>query len=344
VPRRKASRPCRATPRVRPRATAFSSEGRREFDKKVHARCRADDRRVWQTPLQCGDDPAAPAPVDEAGAADMAVIVAISEELRHRQLLGATRAVRQPLRRERGLDQGRRQHHPAKPQPRRKALARGSSVDDKFRRQGLDSADRLAVVAELAAVVVFDDETLLSGRALSKRRSPSTGREVGPRRSALTCAGTGPAMNVLYDERTLHDGLVATVHDFTVRSAAVEHGIEAYGLRIEAEGSSLAYSGDSAPCEALLRIAENVDLFLCAAGTMTSSTIHPNPRQAGELATAAGARHLVLTHLAPGSDEAEALALAASAYAGPLSLAVEGAQFELGQAAPEVESDLSKGI
>jgi ribonuclease BN (tRNA processing enzyme) len=133
----------------------------------------------------------------------------------------------------------------------------------------------------------------------------------------------------LYDERTLHDGLVATVHDVTVRTAAVEHGIEAYGLRIEVEGRSLAYSGDSAPCEALLRIAKNVDLFLCAAGTMTSSTIHPNPRQAGELATAAGARHLVLTHLPPGSDGAKALALAASAYAGPLSLAVEGAQFEL---------------
>lgn len=139
----------------------------------------------------------------------------------------------------------------------------------------------------------------------------------------------GPGDDDLYHERALHDDLVASVGDFTVRSVAVEHGVEAYGLRVEAEGRSLAYSGDSAPCEALVRLAKNVDLFLCAAGTMTSSPIHPNPRQAGELATAAGARHLVLTHLAPGSDAAEALALAASAYAGPLSLAVEGSEFEL---------------
>jgi ribonuclease BN (tRNA processing enzyme) len=133
----------------------------------------------------------------------------------------------------------------------------------------------------------------------------------------------------LYVEHHLSDGLVIRAGDVSVRSGAVEHGIETYALRVEAGGASLAYSADSAPCEALVDLARGVDLFLCAAATMTSSPIHPNPRQAGEIATAAGAQRLLLTHLRPGADRERARAMARAAFAGEIELASEGAEYEI---------------
>jgi ribonuclease BN (tRNA processing enzyme) len=133
----------------------------------------------------------------------------------------------------------------------------------------------------------------------------------------------------VYEECELADALVVRIGEVTVRTAAVEHGIETYALRVEAAGVSLAYSGDSAPCDALVELSRGVDLFLCAAGTMTTSPIHANPRQAGEMAAAAGAKRLLLTHLRPGVDRAQAAAMARAAFAGEIEVASEGADYDL---------------
>jgi ribonuclease BN (tRNA processing enzyme) len=132
-----------------------------------------------------------------------------------------------------------------------------------------------------------------------------------------------------YAPGELSDGMSVEVGGMKIRSAAVEHGIETYALRVDAENSSLVYSGDSAPCQPLVALARDVDLFLCAAGTMTTSPIHPNPRQAGEMAAAAGARRLLLTHLRPGSDPEQARTMAREAFAGPIDVASEGAEYDL---------------
>jgi hypothetical protein len=47
-----------------------------------------------------------------------------------------------------------------------------------------------------------------------------------------------------------------------------------------------------------------------------SSPLHLNPRQAGEVATAAGARRLVLTHLRPSTAPEQAIRLARKTYHG----------------------------
>jgi ribonuclease BN (tRNA processing enzyme) len=138
----------------------------------------------------------------------------------------------------------------------------------------------------------------------------------------------------LYDEHELADELVVRFGYVGVRCVAVEHGIETYALRVEGDGASLVYSGDSAPCDALVDLARDADLFVCAAGTMTSSAIHPNPRQAGEMAAAAGVKRLLLTHLRPGADREEASAMAREAFAGDVDLASEGAAYEVAAASP----------
>ena len=79
------------------------------------------------------------------------------------------------------VDHRRRRDQPAEPEPGREGLARRADVHDAVRRQPLDRADRLPVVAVLRVVVVLDHETTGPGRPRDERRSPG-GREHGARR------------------------------------------------------------------------------------------------------------------------------------------------------------------
>ena len=64
-----------------------------------------------------------------------------------------------------------------------------------------------------------------------------------------------------------------------------------------ANGRSLAYSGDTAPCPALAELADGADLFLCEA-TLTASAHDSNPRGhlAVDEALAVPATRTLLTH------------------------------------------------
>jgi len=121
---------------------------------------------------------------------------------------------------------------------------------------------------------------------------------------------------------------------FTVTVDRVNHPVETYGVRLEHEGRILAYSGDSAPCEALLRLAQGADLFLCEAsyldGVDTPPDLHLTGREAGEIATKSGVRRLLLTHLVTAwGSEAETLENAVSAFQGPVEIARPGARYDV---------------
>jgi ribonuclease BN (tRNA processing enzyme) len=95
----------------------------------------------------------------------------------------------------------------------------------------------------------------------------------------------------------------------------------------------MTYSGDTGPFPALEELARDTDLFLCEAafadGREQIPDLHLNGRQAGEVAERAGARRLVLTHIAPWTDPQANLAAAATAYPGPLELAKAGAVYDI---------------
>jgi ribonuclease BN (tRNA processing enzyme) len=75
----------------------------------------------------------------------------------------------------------------------------------------------------------------------------------------------------------------------------------AFGFRAAANGTVLAYSGDSGPSDALPKLARDADLFVCEA-----TLLQPNPEggtrghlaaeEAVEAFEAAGAKRLLLTH------------------------------------------------
>lgn len=101
----------------------------------------------------------------------------------------------------------------------------------------------------------------------------------------------------------LHDGHVTQVGPLALRSGAVAHGVPAFGLRIEASGRSLAYSGDTAPCAGLVGLAEGCDVLLCESGNAKpqdgDELEHHGPEEAGATADAAGAGRLIVTHVSP---------------------------------------------
>jgi ribonuclease BN (tRNA processing enzyme) len=81
----------------------------------------------------------------------------------------------------------------------------------------------------------------------------------------------------------------------------LHYDLLAFGFRAAANGTVLAYSGDSGPSDALPKLAEGADLFVCEA-----TLLQPNPEggtrghlaaaEAVEAFEAAGAKRLLITH------------------------------------------------
>ena len=120
---------------------------------------------------------------------------------------------------------------------------------------------------------------------------------------------------------------------FTVTTEVVRHPIECHGLRIEAGGRVLTYSGDTAACPEVVSLARDADLFLCEASWPSVPTppegIHLTGREAGASAAEAGARKLLLTHLMPFHDPMAMLAEAKETYDGELELARVGVTYDV---------------
>ncbi|MEV6652321.1 MBL fold metallo-hydrolase [Streptomyces sp. NPDC051219] len=138
------------------------------------------------------------------------------------------------------------------------------------------------------------------------------------------------SMSEVFDFRTLKPGSFV-LGPFQVRTERVLHPVEAYGIRIEHDGKSLTYSGDTGVSEALNELAAGADLFLCEAsfthGKEDIPGLHLNGREAGEQARRANVGRLVLTHIPPWTNARRNLADARAAYDGPAELASAGATY-----------------
>jgi ribonuclease BN (tRNA processing enzyme) len=83
----------------------------------------------------------------------------------------------------------------------------------------------------------------------------------------------------------------------------LHYDLDAYGFRASANGSVLAYSGDSGPDGGLAELARDADLFVCEATLADGQEEregdprgHLSAREAETASTAAGAKRLLLTH------------------------------------------------
>lgn len=160
----------------------------------------------------------------------------------------------------------------------------------------------------------------------------------GPKGVGRQCArayglSRDPGMSAEFDFHE-YDGEPIRLGPFTIHAHRVVHPVAAYGLRVEADGHVLAYSGDTGPCQELVELAAGVDLLLCEAAFVESghnpSDLHLTGKQAGAAAAEAGARRLVLTHIPPWHDPRVPLAEAREAYDGPIDVAAAGSTYTLG--------------
>jgi ribonuclease BN (tRNA processing enzyme) len=136
----------------------------------------------------------------------------------------------------------------------------------------------------------------------------------------------------VYDFRERSNGTLE-LGPFTITSTVVRHPIECHGLRLEAGGKVLTYSGDTAACDALVELARDADLFLCEASWPSVPTpppgIHLTGREAGQHAAQAGAKRLLLTHLMPFHDPQAMLAEAKETFDGHIDLVSPGAVYSV---------------
>jgi ribonuclease BN (tRNA processing enzyme) len=146
--------------------------------------------------------------------------------------------------------------------------------------------------------------------------------------------GADPAdLAAAFDVRELSDGRPVTMGPLTLTPYRVEHPVEAYGVRVEAQAGRrsevLAYTGDTDACEALLPLAKGADLLLAEAsfqeGRDEARGVHLTGLRAGRAAAEAGCRRLLLTHVPVWTDPDVVLAEARSAFPGPVELARAGA-------------------
>jgi ribonuclease BN (tRNA processing enzyme) len=108
-----------------------------------------------------------------------------------------------------------------------------------------------------------------------------------------------------FEWRTVGDGDRAEIDGVSLRFSRTDHPPPTTAVEIAHDGKRLVYTSDTGPewsCEAF---GTGADLVLSEATYQHDDIrvpIHLSARQAGEAARAAGAKHLVLTHLWPTVD------------------------------------------
>jgi len=125
-----------------------------------------------------------------------------------------------------------------------------------------------------------------------------------------------------------------TIGPFRVQTALLPHPRPNVGVRIAAGAGSLVYTGDCGPSDELVRLARDADVLLAEAsyarlvpteiiGALSSAI------DVGREAAEAGVGRLVLTHLMPKTDDADAADAAAQHFAGPIDVARPGLVIEV---------------
>ena len=160
-----------------------------------------------------------------------------------------------------------------------------------------------------------------------------------PPRAGRTGEG-GTAIGDWFDFRTWAPE--QRVGPFRVATAAVDHPVDAYAVRVTEDverGGSLVFSGDTGPCEALVDLARGEDgsgvaLLLVEAafldGPDLPAGVHLTGSQAATVGERAGVGQVLLTHVPPWHDPERVLTEATPHFSGPTSLAVTGGVWTVG--------------
>ncbi|WP_367616034.1 MBL fold metallo-hydrolase [Phycicoccus avicenniae] len=182
------------------------------------------------------------------------------------------------------------------------------------------------------------------------RRLPVHGPSATAERLALMYHGLEPGgMEGEFEIRPVTDRDTFTVGPFTLTPFAVEHPVEAYGYRVEADGGVLAFTGDTDDCPALDPLLAGADLALLDAafveGRDGARGIHLTATRAATAAVrAGGVGRLVLTHIPAWNDREECRAQAARVWPGRVEVARAGDVLEVPGEADPVDREAAEAM
>ena len=129
-------------------------------------------------------------------------------------------------------------------------------------------------------------------------------------------------LDIIELDNTRHD--TRWFNDFKVETLPVEHNPESIAYRITgAGGLSVVYSGDTDFSDNLVVLSKDADVLICESALPDELKVkgHLTPSLAGEIASRANVRKLVLTHFYPECDQADVKKECRKTYSGPLVLA-----------------------
>jgi len=175
-----------------------------------------------------------------------------------------------------------------------------------------------------------DLHPLLRARALRDDPSPPLPVFTLPKAVDRVLALDRPGM--LEDSYKLHEfagGDKFEIGPFRVDTWALPHSLPNAGIRLSTAEQTLAYTGDTGPSPDLESLARGADLYIAEATfpehvPVDSAQYLSSAIQAAQVATEASVKHLVLTHLWPGTDPQAARQAATRAYDGTLTIAAPG--------------------
>jgi ribonuclease BN (tRNA processing enzyme) len=126
---------------------------------------------------------------------------------------------------------------------------------------------------------------------------------------------------------------------FSVTGFGLPHFITNAGVRLSADGLTVAFTGDTGPSPVLADLGRDADLYIMEATDRNQrpdtppapadAKMHLTARAAGSAAAAAGARRLLLTHFWPGNDREASRTAAQEVFAGEVLIASEGLEVPL---------------
>lgn len=165
---------------------------------------------------------------------------------------------------------------------------------------------------------------------------PDLSALIRPQEIELPEVGTDGIFTVYEDDRVL------------VTATLVDHPpvYPAFAYRFDTEDGSVTFSGDTAECSALARLAADTDVLVHEAVNLEfyaernfsaeflnhQASSHTSAEGAGRIAEAAGAKKLVLSHLAGVAPVEQWHRRAASTFGGEVQVASSGDRFEVSKA------------
>jgi len=111
--------------------------------------------------------------------------------------------------------------------------------------------------------------------------------------------------------------------DLTIETQRMQHSGHAIGYRFEWGDKKFVYSGDTDACRGIIKLARGADLLLIECSFPDDKKVpgHLTPSEVGEIATTAGAKRVLLTHIYPPFDADAILHAASKRFDGEIQIA-----------------------